>query len=357
MECSRRTFYACVALSLGNGLSWASSVSPSPKMPSLKLRNGVEMPIMSAGVFMYSVEEAQKSVEAALSVGFSHIDTAYDYDNQQGVAAGLKTAMAKGMARESIFVTTKIPGCGMENVSGVSVEKCEVDTADRIADGLRLLDAKYIDLMLIHFPPCVGEDGSTNPVTSTCAAGKTGCSSPKSCDLIRAQWRQLSAAYNAKQLRAVGVSNYCSACLKCLDSEVVQPMVNQVHLQVGMGPDPQGFKTYAQKQGIVLSAWSPLGLKWDPNGTVPILHGNLTNSIGKKHGKSAIQIALKWIVSQNLSVATKSSNATHLASNLDIFDFELDADDKQALDEADFAKTNAPSFLCNDEKLPLQVFV
>lgn len=302
---------------------------------------------MSAGVWLYSVDEAEKSVEAAFAAGFSHIDTAYDYGNQQGVAKAIQNAIAKGRTRESIFVTTKVPGCGIQNVSAISVDKCRSDTAMRVADDLKLLGLDYIDLLLIHFPPCPGDDGSAqSPGNSSCYKEKTGCSNPKSCDMIKAQWEELTNAYNNKKLRAVGVSNYCSACLACLDEASVLPMVNQVHYQVGMTPDPQGFRSLAEKKGIVLQAWSPLGM--GGSGSNPIMHGNLTTSIAKKYGKSPVQIALKWIVAKNVSVATKSSNPVHLAENLDIFDFELQQQDTLALDEATFAARDEPSFLCRD---------
>jgi len=84
------------------------------------------------------------------------------------------------------------------------------------------------------------------------------------------------------------------------------------------------------------------------NGSGPIMHGNLTKALGKKYGKSAVQIALKWIVTRNVSVSTKSSNPAHLAQNLNIFDFELKADDMKALDKANFAAKDEPSFLCRD---------
>jgi 2,5-diketo-D-gluconate reductase A len=318
-------------------------------MPMLTLRNGVEIPIMSAGTWQYRVEEAQNTVEAALAAGFSHIDTAYDYNNQQGVAKGLQNAMASGRTRESIFLTTKVPGCGLQNVSAVSVEKCKSDTAARIEDDLKLLGLNYIDLLLLHFPPCPGANGSAEHPTPDlkCVAEKTGCTEARSCDMIKAQWSSVLGAYDKKQLRAVGVSNYCSACLKCLDGATVSPMVNQVHYQVGMGPNPQGAKTLADERGIVLQAWSPLGM--GGNGSRPIMNGTLTTSIAKKYGKSPVQVALKWIVSQNVSVATKSSNPVHLKENLDIFDFEFRAEDKLALDQADFAAKDEISFLCSDE--------
>lgn len=123
-------------------------------------------------------------------------------------------------------------------------------------------------------------------------------------------------------------------------------MVNQVHFQVGMGPDPQGVRSLAEQKGMVMQAWSPLGM--GGSGSDPIMHGNLTNSIAKKYNKSPVQIALKWIATKNVGVATKSSNPIHLQEDLDIFDFELRQEDIKALDEANFAAGDEPSFLCRD---------
>jgi diketogulonate reductase-like aldo/keto reductase len=253
-------------------------------------------------------------------------------------------------------VTTKVPGCGIQNSSAVSVDKCRSDTAARIAEDLRLLDLDHIDLLLIHFPPCPGDDGSAqSPMKSTCFKDRSGCTNPRSCDMIKAQWEEVTEAYNKKKLRAIGVSNYCSACLACLDEASILPMVNQVHYQVGMHPDPQGFRSFAEKKGIVLQAWSPLGS--GGSGSEEIMRGNLTSSIAKKYGKSPVQVALKWIVAKNVSVSTKSSNPLHLAENLDIFDFQLQPEDTLALDEANFAADNDPSFLCRDPSMLLQALV
>lgn len=304
---------------------------------------------MSAGVWQYSAEEAQDAVGKALAAGFTHIDTAYDYGNQQGVGQAIRNWLAGGRARESVFVTTKVPGCGAQNVSATSSARCRDDTSARIADDLRLLGLGHVDLLLLHFPPCAGEGGAAqSPGGSACFQNKTGCTRPGSCDMVRAQWDAVSEAYHKRLLRAVGVSNYCSACFECLEgtNATVLPMVNQVHYQVGMGPDPQGCKTLAESKGMVLQSWSPLG--FGGKGSGPVMHGNLTTSLGKKYGKSPVQIALKWVVSKNVSVATKSSNPAHLAENLDIFDFELQEEDARMLDEADFASKDEPSFLCRD---------
>lgn len=313
---------------------------PAPTVPTQRLRNGVEMPVVSAGVWQYTPEQAEQAVEEALTAGFTHIDTAFDYGNQDGVAKGLKKAMSGGRSRGSIFVTTKVPGCGAENVSSKSNESCYSDTKARIEDDLRLLELSKIDLVLVHCPPC------STMNTTECFVKKSGCSEQSSCSMIQAQWKAMSEAYNEGKLRAVGVSNYCSGCFKCLEGFDVQPMVNQVHYQIGMGPDPQGFKSLAEKDGVVLQAWSPLGM--GGKGSSDIMHGNMTTSIGKKHGKSAVQVALRWIVANGVSVSTKSLNPEHLRENLALFDFELDKQDMLELDKARLEEAGEPSFLCRD---------
>lgn len=305
------------------------------------------MPVVSAGVWQYTSEQAATAVEEALKAGFTHIDTAYDYYNQDGVAKGLKKAMSGGRSRDSIFVTTKLPGCGLQNVSDESNKTCYADTAARIQDDLRLLELSQIDLMLIHFPPCHDK--------SECVLTKATCSQQQTCSMIQAQWKAMAEAYKKGLLRAVGVSNYCSGCLDCFRGLDLQPMVNQVHYQIGMGPDPQGFKSLAEREGIVLQAWSPLGM--GGNGSSDVMHGNLTTSIAKKHGKSAVQVALKWIVSHNVSVSTKSMNPAHLRENLELFDFELDKEDMAALDQARFQEVGEPSFMCRDPAGMAQVIV
>merc|ERR1719326_1133218 len=133
-----------------------------------------------------------------------------------------------------------------------------------------------------------------------CARKKNSCTLPGSCDAVKAQWRAMTAAYKAKKVRAIGVSNYCRACFDCLADAEVQPMVNQVHYQIGMGPDPQGFASYAAGKGVVLQAYSALGdggrtgLNGKNEKKDLVLHDPLTAAVGKKHNRTTAQIALKW---------------------------------------------------------------
>jgi len=315
--------------------------------PNVLLRNGVSMPILAAGTWQYNDTEAANSVQLALQAGFTHIDTANDYGNQRGVGAGLAES---GVDRSRVFVTTKVPGCGLQ---GVRKEYCAEDTALAISEDLKLLGEKFpafggqVDLILLHFPPCVTSPGPppTSPSLSTCNKDRTGCST-LNCVAIQQQWRALQLAYQRQQTRAIGVSNFCSACLECLSGENVAPMVNQVQLHVGMGPDPQHFISYAASKGIAIQAWSPFGS--GGHGSSDILSGNLTTTIAAKYNKSPAQVALKWLTSKGASVATKSSSLDHLRENLDLFDFDLTSDDVAALDGATFASTDTPSFMCDD---------
>ncbi|OLP81785.1 Prostaglandin F synthase [Symbiodinium microadriaticum] len=234
-----------------------------------------------------------------------------------------------------------------KNSSAVSPDVCKIDTVNKIELDLPPPPLEYLDMVLIHFPPCPGMDGKQkSPPEVPCYKDKSGCTHPQACDFVRAQWSVLTDYYNKKKIRAIGVSNYCSACFECLSGSTVMPMVNQVQLHVGMGADPQGFRSFAEKHQIVLQAWSPLGS--GGHGSTEILSGNLTTSIGKKYGKSPVQVALKWIASHNVSIATKSSNKEHLKANTEIFDFKLSDEDLASLDAADFAKEDTPSFLCSD---------
>jgi len=322
--------------------------------PNVRLSNGVEMPLVSVGTWLYNDTAAAQTVLDGLSVGFTHIDTAFDYGNQKGVGKVLSQwYQTSGKKREDVFVTTKVPGCGIQ---GLGRDDCYNNTMQLINEDIEQMSAagsplKYLDLLLIHFPPCVvaENDPTQGPQASACFAKKTGCSDPRNCAAVRDQWRAVEDAYSNKLVRAVGVSNYCSACFACLGETSVRPMVNQVQLHIGMGPDPQGFLSFAKKEGFVMQAWSPLGN--GGHGNPEILSGNLTMGIAKAHGKSTAQVALKWLVSRGTAVATKSSSLEHLKEDIDLFDWELSADEMKALDSANFAMQDTPSFLCDDKPL------
>ena len=306
------------------------------------------MPLVSAGTWQYNATEAASVVELALGAGFRHVDTAYDYGNQRGCSTGLRRgSAAAGLERGDVFVTTKVPGCGVQGVdpgdcSGSTKAFLETDFAELGSDfGL----GGYIDLVLLHFPPCVTDPQPGSPTTTRCSKDRSGCSSAN-CAAIKDQWAVLEEFYGAKKIRAIGVSNFCDACLACLAGAAVQPAVNQVQLHVGMGSDPQGFFAMNARYGIQTQAWSPLGS--GGHGSSEILSGNLTSAVARAHGKSTAQVALKYLLAKGAAVATKSSSAAHLAQDIALFDWALSDADVAALDAASFAADDVPSFMCDN---------
>jgi len=162
-------------------------------------------------------------------------------------------------------------------------------------------------------------------------------------------WRALELAYDQGLARAIGVSDFCSACFKCLGQNAsVMPMVNNVQFHIGMGPDPQGSLSFAKNRGMVVMGWSPLGHGAYP-GQSPIFSKALPAAIGKAHNKTGAQVALKWILSHNVTLTTKSANPQHLAEDIDLFSWDLTEAEMGALDgDLSGAEYDTPSFLCND---------
>merc|ERR1739845_226842 len=148
--------------------------------------------------------------------------------------------------------------------------------------------------------------------------------------------------------RSIGVSNYCPKCYECLKKTAKElPVVNQLEWHVGMGGSLDGFKEYFDAEKVLIQAYSPLG-----PGALFGKSGSLATdsdlqAIGKKHNVSSVQAALKW-VERHAPVVTRSSNRDHLISNLDLFSFELDADDVRLLDarKSPGPTRNSPSLGC-----------
>jgi len=271
-------------------------------IPNVQLNNGVEMPMMSLGTWQYDSATAQAAVTSALKLGFNHIDTANDYNNQDGVGAALK-----GVDRTDYFLTTKVP-------SGSASA-----TTTALQQNLDLLGVDYVDLVLVHFPPFLNN-----------------------CKSMQAQWAAMEEFYKAGNAKAIGVSNYCPSSLECLaKTSTVTPAVNQVQYHVGMGVDPISVKSYCEQHNIHLQAYSPLG-----DGSTELITGDLVSGIGGNHNKTGAQVSLRWIYENGVSLTTKTTKEQHMREDLDVFNFQLEADEKQKLDSA-ASPAGKPSFKCN----------
>ncbi len=245
------------------------------------MSNGVEMPLLGYGVFQVSPEECERCVSDALSVGYRLIDTAQAYYNEEGVGAAITKS---GVKREEIFLTTKVW------IANAGEEKA----AKSIDESLRKLQTDYIDLLLIH--QAYGD--------------------------VFGSWRAMEKAYKQGKVRAIGVSNFQAARFFDFAHYVdVKPMVNQ--LQCNVLIQQKDIDPVLDEFGTRMMAWGPLG----GQGVDGIVKNKVLADIGKNYGKSAAQVALRWLTQRGIVAIPKSSHKERMAQNFDIFDFSLSADE------------------------------
>lgn len=259
-------------------------------MDTVTLNNGVIMPQIGYGVYQVSPAECERCVSDALSVGYRMIDTAQAYYNEEGVGAAVKNS---GIARDELFLVSKIW------ISNYGYEKAQRS----IDESLRKLGTDYIDLMLLHQP---------------------------FCDRYGA-YRAMEEAYKEGKLRAIGVSNFYPDHFIDLASNVeIVPAVNQVETHVF---DQQiAAQKYMQEFGTHIMAWAPLAEGRNGFFTNPVLE-----RIGKKYGKSVAQVALRWLLQRGVIIIPKSTHIERMQQNIDIFDFELSAEDMTEIAALDTA--------------------
>lgn len=249
-------------------------------MEYVTLSNGVKMPQLGYGVYQVDKEECERCVLDALKVGYRHIDTAQSYFNEEEVG----NAIAKsGVPREQIFLTTK-----------VWVEHYGYDeTRKSVLESMRKLKTNYIDLMLLHQP---------------------------FADYYGA-WRALEDLYAEGVIKAIGVSNFYPDRLVDICSFArIKPMVNQVETH----PHNQQIEAHEwmKKYGVQHEAWAPFG-----EGRGGMFEEPLLVEIGKKYGKTAAQVILRWDMQRNVVAIPKSTHIERMEQNFDIFDFELSEED------------------------------
>ena len=165
---------------------------------------------------------------------------------------------------------------------------------------------------------------------------------------MREIWRAMETVQELGWSRAIGVSNFCPNTLECiLPTAKVVPAVNQVKYHAGLeSPDPGGIKSYCDKHGITLQAYSPLG-GGGKGHSDELVAGDLVSRIGAKHGKSGAQVSLRWVSQNGVPLSTKSTSEQHLRDAMDAFSFRLDADDMAELDAYERIPRETYSFTCD----------
>jgi 2,5-diketo-D-gluconate reductase A len=258
-------------------------------MQTVKLNNDVEIPILGFGVFQITdAAECERSVVDAIQTGYTHIDTAASYMNEEAVGRGIKQS---GVAREKLFITTKlwIQSNGYENT---------LQSFDR---SLKRLQLDYIDLYLIHQP--FGD--------------------------VYGEWRAMEELYGQGKIRAIGVSNFQSdRIMDLITHNKITPAVNQIEVN----PFQQQIETqkFLQDNSVKVEAWAPFA-----EGRNNIFQNEVLLSIAAKHKKSAAQVILRWLVQRGVIALAKSTRKERMLENISVFDFELSADDMTVITTLD----------------------
>ncbi|MEU0333510.1 aldo/keto reductase [Streptomyces sp. NPDC006193] len=254
-------------------------------VPTVRLNNGVEIPQFGFGVFQVPDQETTAAVSTALEAGYRSIDTAAVYGNEAGVGRALA---ASGIAREDLFVTTKL----------WNADQGYDATLKAFDASLALLGLDYVDMYLIHWPA-------------------------PARDLYRESWKAIGRLVEEGRVRAAGVSNFQPAHLRRLmgDSPLV-PVVNQIELHPGL--QQRELRALHAEHGIATEAWSPLAQG-------ALLGEAALAAIAERHGRSPAQVVLRWHLQLGNIVIPKSVTPTRIRENIDVFDFTLSDDEMTAI--------------------------
>jgi 2,5-diketo-D-gluconate reductase A len=254
-------------------------------VPSVTLNNGVAMPLLGFGVFQVTdAEECERSVYEAIRTGYRLIDTAAAYGNEEAVG---KAIQRSGVAREELFVTTKlwIQDAGYER------------TKAAFERSLQRLQLEYLDLYLIHQP--FGD--------------------------VYGAWRAMEELYREGRIRAIGVSNfYPDRVMDLIVHNQVVPAVNQIETH----PFNQQIETqkFLQDNNVQIESWGPFA-----EGQHNIFQNEVLRSIAGKYQKTVAQVILRWLTQRGVVAIPKSVRKERIEENFNIFDFDLSPDDMAAI--------------------------
>lgn len=271
-------------------------------MKTIKLNNGIEMPLTGYGVFQISPEECERCVLDAIDAGYRSIDTAQAYFNEEGVGNAIRKC---GVPRDQLFITTKVW------ISNAGDERA----ARSIDESLRKLQTDYIDLLLVHQP--FGDYYGT--------------------------YRAMQEAYRAGKVRAIGLSNFYDArFLDLAEHMEVKPAV--VQLETHVFCQQVKMRELIKPYGTHIMAWGPLA-----QGANGFFTNETLRAIGKKYGKDNAQVALKFLTDEGIIVIPKTTHKERMTSNLALDDFSLTDEDRNAIRKLDGGKPLAADF--NDPAL------
>ena len=267
-----------------------------PPTPTLTLRNGLAMPVIGLGTWPLRGADAAAAVRTALEAGYRLVDTAENYRNEDGVGQGLRDS---GVPREEVVITTKF---NKEWHSVEGVRRAWRASTER-------LGVEYLDVFMVHWPN-PGQDRYVDAV------------------------RGLTALLEDGSIRAIGVSNFTPAHLRRVAEESgLVPDLNQI--QLSPYASRRAAREYHRENGIVTESWSPIGGSGDGLRSDPVVA-----EVAAEVGRTPTQVVLRWHVQTGLVAVPKSGDPGRIAENLDVFGFELTAEQMARIDALDRGEVN-----------------
>lgn len=260
------------------------------------LTNGERIPAIGFGTWqVQDGEEAYQSVLSALKAGYRHIDTAQGYGNEESVGRAVKDS---GIKREDIFITSKLAN----SVRGYEATKKAIE------ESLNKLGTDYMDLFLLHWPvPVKYKDNWAHENAEA--------------------WRAMEEAQQAGKIRSLGISNFRRHHIDALlKTAKIKPQINQ--LRLCPGDTQEETVSYSRDMGMLPQAYSPLG-------TGKLFAVKELKDIADKHGKTIAQVALRWSLQRGYNPLPKSVTPERIKENLQVFDFELDQEDMDQINQMD----------------------
>ncbi len=262
-------------------------------MRNLILNDRNKIPIVGFGTYKSKDHEGMESVLSAISNGYSLIDTAAIYGNEEIVGKGIK---ASGVLRKDIFITTKL----WRESLGYNSTKIEFEKS------LNRLDLDYIDLYLIHWPANVKNYANWQKTNSD-------------------TWRAMEELQAEGKIKSIGVSNFFQEHLEALfQTANVIPAINQIEFHPGYWQ--QELVEFCKRQNIVVESWSPLARG-------KVFGNEVLKAIANKHNRSVSQVCLRWIIQHDVIVIPKSSSPRRIQENMNLFDFELSSAEMELIND------------------------
>lgn len=258
-------------------------------MKTITLNNNIQMPILGFGTFLMGGAECEESVLTALRSGYRMIDTAEAYGNEEAVGNAI---VKSGIPREELFIVTKVNFRSYES------------TRKTVETSLEKLKTSYLDLVLLHWP--FGN--------------------------YYAAWRELEKLYQERKIKAIGVSNFePDRLIDLIEFNEVIPAVNQIETHLLCQRREEG--EWLQKYHVQHMAYAPLG----QGRKNEMFENPVLLEIAKAHGKSAAQVALRFLMQNGVVIIPKSVHEERIKENLDLFDFELNMSEMEQLMKMDMA--------------------